>query len=256
MPAIVKKTDSSVVIIHPNNEKYGSEYKEITQLFDEVETKIIEEEVIDENNWVEIDGEKVFEKKIISREEKNMVQVERVVKVIRPYSECKGLLKYIDETHPEFVGIVHEWFWKDEQIDKSDLESREQLYHDGTDEVKKDLTWSKVLMPTFLIKQRHIDNISKTLDTELAKDSPDAIVALKLNQQKEAAKKLDIQKDEKEIYQIAIEGLARSEKDTTAIKAKLEDKIAEIEAKSKPVIADETPKKVAKRKVKTENTLV
>ena len=63
------------------------------------------------------------------------------------YSECKGLKKYIDQ------GLG--WFLTDEDIDKSDLESRKQLYHDG-DTIKKDINWELRLMPDQLIKRKSL----------------------------------------------------------------------------------------------------
>lgn len=160
MKIIVKKNDGGVIIIHPNQEKFG-------------------------------DG-------------------------LKPYSECKTLKKYIDDGF--------EWFVTDQAIDKSDLESRTQLYWDG-DEVKKDLLWEKRLMPSFLVKKKHIKSVNEKIDSELAKDESDVISALKLQREKE---KCENEKCELFWAEKALEGLDRAEVDKPVIRQKLEEKITKL----------------------------
>ncbi len=94
--------------------------------------------------------------------------------------------------------------------------------------LKQDTTWEKVLMPTFLVKEKHLKSIDDSLNSELSKASPDPIAALKLSQQKEAAKKLNPQENEKELLEIAFAGLARSPIDKPLIREKLQARIDEL----------------------------
>jgi hypothetical protein len=94
----------------------------------------------------------------------------------KTYSSCKGLKKY-----PNM-----EWFVTDEDIDKSDLESRKQLYWEiknGENIIKKDLSWEKRLMPDHIIKKKYLKKIENNLDVELKKDIPSEIEVAKLNRQ-------------------------------------------------------------------------
>lgn len=107
----------------------------------------------------------------------------------------------------------------------------EMLYFDGDcklENLKQDKSWETVLMPSFLIVKKHIKHLDKSLDAELAKDSPDPIAAIKLSQKKEAAKKLDPITNEKELLEIALEGLGRASVEKPIIKAKLEEKIKDL----------------------------
>lgn len=149
-----------------------------------------------------------------------------LVRTIRPYSECKGLQKYINPDHPEFIGEVCEWFWQDESIDKSSIESRKQLYHDGNS-VKADSDWSVRIMPDQLIKQKHIKALNAELDTHL--DNDDALNALKKQREIEKAKVIKAGWHNEECFwaEKALQGLSRASKDKPIIREKLERIISE-----------------------------
>ena len=64
---------------------------------------------------------------------------------------------------------------------KSGLESREQLYHDGSNEVKVDVNWENVVMPRHIIlgkcRKRRVQEIKE----ESLKESPDVVKIARAN---------------------------------------------------------------------------
>jgi hypothetical protein len=128
---------------------------------------------------------------------------------------------------------MEEWFVTDQIIDKSDLESRKQLYWEGT-EVKKDLAWEKRLMPDQLIKRKAISNIESDIDIEIDKPIPDSVKLVKLQRDKEKLSKIKAGPHNEDVIWLnkAIEGLDRKvadgESDKPEIRQKLADKIAEL----------------------------
>lgn len=157
MNIIVKKPDLGVVIIIPNDKKFG-------------------------------DGKK-------------------------PYTEIPLLKEYID--------MGYEWFLHDGPIDKSDLESRKQLYHDGNI-IKKDLSWEKRLMPDQVIKKKHLKRLEAKLDSELEKETPDPIVVAKHQRAIEKAKVLNTEKGTSPVWaEIALENIKDAELEKPLIVEKL-----------------------------------
>lgn len=122
-------------------------------------------------------------------------------------------------------------------VDESDLpvldsttgDYHEMIHFDGDchiDNLKQDKNWSKVLMPTFLVKQKQNKYIDSQIDAELSADIKDPIRIISLQREKEELADLT----DKEVYELALSNLSRSEKDTTVIAQKLTEKIAELSA--------------------------
>jgi hypothetical protein len=145
---------------------------------------------------------------------------------LKPYSECKS----VQGLQPD------EWFATDQVIDKSDLESRKQLYWEGT-EVKKDYEWNKRLMPDQLIKRKAINYIDSEMDKEIEKSTPDVVVLMKFQRDKDKLSKIKAGSDNEDPIWIekAIEGLDRKvadgEPDKPEIRIKLQNKLGELNAK-------------------------
>lgn len=140
-----------------------------------------------------------------------------------PYIECKAL-KDLDTDK-------FEWFLTDQQIDKSDLESRRQLYvEEGSTEIKKDLAWEAVMMPDHVIKRKHIKNLNKLLEQESESETADPMKVVKLwmDVKKNSEKKASASNESPYWIEKAIEGLGRAEKDKPKIKERLEAKLAEL----------------------------
>jgi hypothetical protein len=139
----------------------------------------------------------------------------------KPYSECKMLQLYPDQ----------EWFVTDQVIDKSDLESRKQLYVEaGTTEIKKDLTWEKMLMPDQLIKRKHLKALQKEFEEELEKSNADPLVCMRLNSQinKDAERPAGPNNDSEFWSAKALERLSKASKAKPEIEAKLNAKLAKL----------------------------
>lgn len=147
--------------------------------------------------------------------------IEGKINIIRPYEECKGLKPYIE--------LGYEWFLSDQPIDKSDLESRKQLYHDG-DVVKKDISWEKSLMPDQLIKKKHLKKLGEDLDIELNSEAPDPIKTIKLQREIDKCKdhKAGVHNEDCKWCEIALEGLKHADIPKPEIEKKLKDKIKEL----------------------------
>ena len=129
---------------------------------------------------------------------------------------------------PEFVRLTSQGlgYFITETQDKSDIESRVQLYHDGlTDEVKKDLSWEFVLMPDAVIKKKYVEDFNTEIELELAKETPDFGVVNRLNREKEVSKDWT----HVECLTKAVEGLdnriAKGKADKSLIRQKLLAKI-------------------------------
>lgn len=146
--------------------------------------------------------------------------------------KCRGLKKYKDQ------GL--EWFITDDLIDKSDLETREQLYHDG-DSIKKDLSWEVMLMPDHVVKNRSIKDLEEKIDTELSKPTPQELEVFRLNREisKLKEKKVNFYGHSLEWLSKAMEGLDQrvydGKADKTLIRQKLLAKMEELK-NPKPVV--------------------
>ena len=153
---------------------------------------------------------------------------------LKPFSEEKALQKYIDPNHPEFVGVVHDWFIADEKPSKVGLESRKQLYHDGTNEIKKDLNWEVRLMPDHVIKKKYLKKLDDEVGAELAQENPDLTKIFKCQHALEKHKAIEAtnQNDDSLWLEKAIEGLdakvASGEPDKPKIRKILKDKIKQL----------------------------
>ncbi|NIQ92437.1 MAG: hypothetical protein GWN93_27030 [Deltaproteobacteria bacterium] len=212
MQIIIKKRDGGVLIIKPNAKKFGPERKEVMK------------EVTHEVHVLREDEETGLT--YVAKEEVVTAVVDRV---IRPYSESSGLQRYINPDHVNFVGEIHEWFLYDGEIDKSDLESRKQLYWEG-DEIKKDYAWEKRLMPNQLIKRKHIKRLRKKVGDELARTSPNPIDAIaKLLELDECRiEKAGTSNEELFWVEKAVANLDEDGHDKPEIRKKLQDKIKEL----------------------------
>jgi len=146
----------------------------------------------------------------------------------RSVSECKGIPEGSD------------WFIYDGIIDKSDLESREQLYWedvDGKTEIKKDLNWEVKLMSDQVVKKKHLNRIRKELDGELEKETPDPITVSKLQRSLDKHKEIKAgpHNEDETWTTIAIQNLdkrvSKGESDKPIIRQKLQDKLNELKNK-------------------------
>lgn len=146
----------------------------------------------------------------------------------RPFSDLPAL--------KEYPGL--EWYVTEEDIDKSDLESRKQLYWedngDGTTAIKKDLAWEKRVMPDQLIKKKLIERMDSEIDELLLADTPDPVVVLSKQREMDKIKKLKAGPQNEDVYWMnkAIEGLdkkvAKGEEDKPQIREKIQQKINDL----------------------------
>lgn len=95
-----------------------------------------------------------------------------------------------------------------------------QFYYEGST-LKHDNDWTELLMSKGSIQNKHRERLTKKLDEELAKPSPDAVKIVKLQRDREKIKDMT----EKEIYQQALENLIEDGDNKPKIRAKLEAKI-------------------------------
>lgn len=211
MKIIIKTEDNGIKIVTPNSKKFGPEYKEIMK---EIEEDYIEYEDIEVDKPVFVDGETTYQKEIVRKKVKKTRTKEVLDYVIRPYSELE-VLKGLSED---------QWFLTDQEIDKSDLESRKQLYVDG-ETIKKDLDWEKRLMPDQLIKKKEIAGISKKMKTET---DPVKIAVFMSDLEEIKSKEAGIDNEEKYWAEKALAGLDRAEKDKPEVRTKLEQKIQDL----------------------------
>lgn len=154
----------------------------------------------------------------------------------RPFSECRGLARYIDDTHPEFDMSMGVLPW--ELIEQSDipskegLDSRRQLIwkEDGNGKItyRRDESWECRVMCCDVLKKKHIKRLNKQIDSEHEKDAPDIVKISKAMREKEKCKDWS----ELEWYKHAIKQLddrvSSGESDKPLIRQKLNDKIYEL----------------------------
>lgn len=129
--------------------------------------------------------------------------------------QCKAASVYIQDGNT---------FFEMEQSDfpdKSKLESRCQLYHEG-DSIKIDSAWERRVMPCQLIKSKEIKYQTALIDAELAKEAPDAVELVRAQRKIEQVKTMT----DVETYEMAIENLARAEVAKPEIEAKLQEKVS------------------------------
>lgn len=103
----------------------------------------------------------------------------------------------------------------------------EMIYFDGDcklENLKQDKSWQCQLMPLFLIKQKQENFLNTSLDIEISKENPNVNEVAKMWRDKEKLKN----KDELELYQMALENLSRAEIDKPVIRGKLQLKIKEL----------------------------
>ena len=131
-----------------------------------------------------------------------------------PIEECKALDGLFDD----------DWFVTDQEIDKSDMESRKQLYLDG-ETIKKDLTWEKRLMPDHIIKKRELSKLNDKIKLEL---DPAKKIGLFLELEEMKKKKAGSHNEDVFWSEIALAGLETASMDKPDIKKKLQDKIKEL----------------------------
>ncbi len=142
-----------------------------------------------------------------------------------PFEECKALLPY-KNGEQECVG----WYVTDEIIDKSDLETREQLYWEddpatGGTLIKKDFGWKVKLIPAAHIRLKHKKRLIRKIGEELANASPDQLAIARLNH--ELCCIMD--KTDKEWYEQALINLAEDGHDKPEIVVKINEKIKELQ---------------------------
>lgn len=113
----------------------------------------------------------------------------------------------------------------------------EQLYCDGEfkkENLKIDYNWDYYLMPSSLIKQKHIKRVQSQIDEELAKPTPDAVKLVTLQRNCEKCKEVKAGTQNKDVYwmNIAIANLdarvANGEPDKPVIREKLLAKIEQL----------------------------
>lgn len=151
----------------------------------------------------------------------------------KPYSSCKGLIPYVENGF--------HWSVLDKRVDKSDIETREQLYWeekpDGTTLVKKDYDWAVKLMPEHIIKKRHLKRLQKELDDELEKPSPDAVALIKKQRECDKCRDMKAGNQNEDPYwiEVALKNLDKrvsgGEPDKPEIRKKLQDKLKELKEK-------------------------
>lgn len=107
----------------------------------------------------------------------------------------------------------------------------EQLYFDGDikkENLKVDHNWEVKLMPSFLIKSKHIERLNTKIDEEINKKDPDAVKLIKLQREKEQVKDWD----EAKTYQQALVNLQEDGHNKPLIVQKLNAKISELQNKN------------------------
>jgi len=90
-----------------------------------------------------------------------------------------------------------------------------------------DENWKTNLMSPSDVKVRHHKRLAEQLDAELAKEAPDAIVAIKLQRALDTLKDLT----DAEVYQIAKDSLQYADIEKPVIAEKLDAKIDELKLK-------------------------
>ena len=141
-----------------------------------------------------------------------------------PLEECKALLPY-KNGEKECCG----WYITDEIIDKSDIETREQLYWEddpttGKTLIKKDFGWNVKLIPYQHIRIKYKKRLLKKIGEELSKETPDQVKLAKLNYELSTI----MDKTEKEWYEIALKNIEEDKHSKPDIVNKLNDKIKEL----------------------------
>ena len=116
-------------------------------------------------------------------------------------------------------GLDH--FVTNQAIDKSDIESRKQLYHDGN-EIKKDLLWEKRLMPDNLVKRKHVQYCEKCFKENVEAGKLDQALRFMADLNDAKREKASGHNQSKYWADKALAGLKRAEKDKPKIKAQLE----------------------------------
>jgi len=231
---IIKKPDSGIIITRPNLDKYslnGGEPiikgKKRVAHVEDVEREV-EVEKIDRETGSSYKIKEMATEQIITHEE-----VDNIVGYKKPFSECKALKSYDPETKV-YSDAGHDWFPHDGVVDESGIESSAQLYHDGTNEIKKDLNWEIKLMPDYIIKNKHLERIRADLDTELEKINPDAVKVVKMQRDLDKHKEIKAggHNEDPVWINVAIANLdkrvAKGEADKPGIRQKLIDKKAEL----------------------------
>lgn len=153
------------------------------------------------------------------------LSVTRIIPNAKKYSDatasrCKALQAFIQQ------GLS--WFFCESENlpDKKALESRAQWYWDG-DQVKVDDQWEFVLMPTAIIKKKHIARLNNIIDEAIA-DPDETRIALRTLREREKCASWD----EKQWYDQALINLddrvAKGELDKPVIRQKLQAKVNEL----------------------------
>lgn len=107
------------------------------------------------------------------------------------------------------------WFHSDPQ-----LESCEQIYHDGSKKLLVDYDWEECLMPKKCIIKRHEEQLNSELEAELAKPNPDPVVCIRKDRELKNLGKLTTN----QVYELALSKLVAENK-KPKIQAKLREKL-------------------------------
>lgn len=94
-------------------------------------------------------------------------------------------------------------------------------------DLKVDTDWVLNLMSPTLIKMKQAKYLSEQIDSEMVAAVKDPMKVISLQMERS---KVFVMSDDALIYQMALDNLSRSEKDTTVIEQKLTEKIAELTA--------------------------
>ena len=139
-----------------------------------------------------------------------------------PYAECKALIP--------FAGLPWVVMDKSDIPPKTSVATREQFYWDG-DEIKVDTDFSVVLMHDHTIKKKHLTHLNSQIDAELAKQTPNVVELIRLQREYQTVKERKTSGYNKDPFwiNIALASLSRSQKDTTIIEQKLQQKKQELE---------------------------
>jgi len=141
----------------------------------------------------------------------------------KPLLECKPL-KELTKSGKK-VSEEYECFAIDiDDIDVSDIEHTDQFYCDGH-ELKKDYGWEKNLMPDYIIKNRHINDLNNSLKTET-----DPLQAIKIFSEINDIKEKKATNKNTDVFwsELALKSLEKSSKQKPEIKKKLQQKIKEL----------------------------
>lgn len=127
----------------------------------------------------------------------------------------------------EYITVDHTIFDKF-QANGADLH---MYYFDGAvkeENLKQDVSWEKCLMPSYLIRGKHISKLEKTLDNLISNNISDPLEILKLQREKEKSLKFSKEEWHEQALKNLDARVANGEPDKPVIREKLLAKIEQL----------------------------